>query len=265
MAFIVKENKLEWKYKLKVADQFMVLNKLLDDKRADSALSYINEIKLNDDLSASSVSVSEKLDLLKASLLNEISGPKQAYEFSSVSYYKSPSKKLKDAAVKYAGLAGIDTAGIVYKLLVKYRGKLDQATGFSLYKYGVEEKVTLADLKGKVILITYWYPGCGPCRAEFPHFENVLKEFNRDSVMYLGINAYPEQDKFVEDFMKFSGVSFIPLKINKNWDPGNLAAFSYPTNFLIDKEGRLAYSKFHISEKNENLLELMIKDLLVAK
>ena len=132
-------------------------------------------------------------------------------------------------------------------------------------EYGTSKKVRLSDYNGKVVLLTYWFPGCGPCRAEFPHFENVLKKFNKNEVVYLGINVFSDQDAFVLPFMSNTGYSFTPLKEGKNKDRGNLPAFAYPTNYLIDRKGKIAYTKFWTAKTTENRLEMMITDLLAEK
>jgi len=124
----------------------------------------------------------------------------------------------------------------------------------------------LADYKGKVVLLTYWFPGCGPCRGEFPHFESVLKKFNRNDVAYLGLNVEPLQDEAVVPFLKESGYTFTALHDSRKRVKGNLDDNnSEPTNFLIDQKGRIVFSKFRIDENNEKTLELMIKELLATK
>ena len=140
-----------------------------------------------------------------------------------------------------------------------------QATNFSLENYLSVGKTALSDYKGKIILLTYWFPGCGPCRAEFPHFESVLKSFNKNEVAYLGLNLEPSQDEAVLPFLKQTGYSFTPLHDDRGRQKGNLTADGAPTNYLIDQKGRIVFSGFRIDAENERTLELMIKETLAAK
>ena len=122
-------------------------------------------------------------------------------------------------------------------------------------------KTSLADFKGKIVLLTYWFPGCGPCRGEFPYFENVIKKFSKDKVSYIGINIVKEQDEYVVPFMKASTYSFTPLK-GENDKQGNLVAVGAPTNYLLDQDGRIMYKNFRVDGSNEEMLELMISELM---
>ncbi|MBK8607956.1 MAG: TlpA family protein disulfide reductase [Chitinophagaceae bacterium] len=141
-----------------------------------------------------------------------------------------------------------------------------QAPVFNLETYLTKGKSSLNDYKGKVVLLTYWFPGCGPCRGEFPHFENVVKNFKGKDFVYLGINILGDQDDYVVPFMKSSGYSFIPLKDNKDWQKGPLDnRGAAPVNFLIDQDGRIIFSNFRTDGSNEATLEMMIQSLLVKK
>jgi len=116
-----------------------------------------------------------------------------------------------------------------------------------------------------VVLLTYWFPGCGPCRVEFPHFEAVLKKFKTSDIAYLGLNLEPSQDEAVLPFLKESGYTFTALHDAWGRNKGNLPANGAPTNYLIDRKGRIIFSNFRIDTENEKTLELMIKEMLAAK
>src|SRR5690606_19483011 len=90
-----------------------------------------------------------------------------------------------------------------------------EAKPFSIDSFDSEKKITLEDLKGKITLLTFWYPACGPCRGEMPHFENAIKGFDREKFQYLGINIYREQDNLIKPFLDNTGFSFTPLGASK--------------------------------------------------
>ena len=121
--------------------------------------------------------------------------------------------------------------------------------------------MNLNDLKGKVVLLTFWFPGCGPCRGEFPHFQAVINEYKVQDVVYIGINVAPEQNEYVLPFMKNTKYSFIPLR-GTDSVMNDYKVQGEPTNFLIDKDGKIAYSDFSINANNQRTLELMISSLL---
>ncbi|MES2829369.1 MAG: redoxin domain-containing protein [Bacteroidota bacterium] len=260
----VVTNKLEWKHKVEVAEQFQQLEAMINAKKYIEAERLLKLIKLNDDFSMSYVKASDKIAAIKETILMGTGRGESILDTLIVKYKKSPSFKLRNQINRYAAQFGKDSVELYQAISASWLEKMKRATDFTLTSYS-GEKVALADLKGKVVLLTYWFPGCGPCRGEFPHFENVLQKFDKDRIVYLGINAVAEQDPYVIPFMKSTGFSFTPLKIDKDWDPGNLPAFGYPQNYLIDQQGMIIMSGFMINEDNEDMLELKIKAVLSAK
>src|SRR5262249_40325514 len=91
--------------------------------------------------------------------------------------------------------------------------------------------------RGKVVLVSFWYPYCGPCRGENPSLQKVLRKVGPDQFVILAVNVHPPEDEFVLPYLKGNRFDFVPLRGNeeleKEWDvPG------YPTSFLIDPQGR---------------------------
>ncbi|MGZ3929511.1 MAG: TlpA disulfide reductase family protein, partial [Mucilaginibacter sp.] len=123
-------------------------------------------------------------------------------------------------------------------------------------------KLNLKDLKGKVVLLTFWFPGCGPCRAEFPHFQAVINKFIGKDLVYIGINVSPLQDPYVVPFLQNTKYSFIPLRGTAEFARNNYGVEGEPENFLIDKDGKIIFKNFRIDNNNHRTLELMISSLL---
>ncbi|MBK7601449.1 MAG: TlpA family protein disulfide reductase [Acidobacteria bacterium] len=81
---------------------------------------------------------------------------------------------------------------------------------FSLKRYGDEKTISLADYRGKVVLLNFWYPFCGPCRGENPSLQKVLKRVGLDKFAILAVNVYPTEDRFVMPYDERQCLRFRP-------------------------------------------------------
>lgn len=257
----VKQLEKQWSALLLTARKVNEAKKLMDEKKGGAALEVLNTITLG-----KYSSIKKDLLLWKAQA-NDIAGHTDvAYDSLLRAFVKAPALKIKKQLVFYGNKIGKNNAAIEADIRTQLDAVTEPATTFSLKNYFTNANTSLEDYKGKVVLLTYWYPGCGPCRGEFPYFENVARKFKGQDFDYIGINIYPKQSDYVIPFVKGSGYSFTPLedvkdRVKGNLDNGGVA----PINFLIDKEGRLVFSNFRTDSNNEDELELMIRMLLEGK
>lgn len=96
--------------------------------------------------------------------------------------------------------------------------------------------VSLADHKGKVVLLRFWSTACKSCKEEMPKLETVYQELNPSGLVLLAINIKDSPEKIIE-FIDGMGLTF-PILIDENKSTAkNFKAYGVPTSFLIDKEG----------------------------
>jgi len=150
-----------------------------------------------------------------------------------------------------------------YDSLLAFKTKTPgPAPAFELGLYTSDKKARLEDFRGKVILLTFWFPGCIPCKAEMEYFQNVVNKYDKKDLVYLGINMVPYQDNKVLPFMERTKFSFIPLRATTEWAQEIYKVSAAPANFIIDKKGKIVYSDFVIGAGTEHILELMINSLM---
>ena len=254
------ENDSDWTIRKEVAESLIEANKLEQDQKYKEAMSKLGQVKL-----PRFNYIDDFITLKKASLQEKSGNVKAAYDSLSVKFAKLPTNALYSALESYGSTIGKSNAQISKDIEQIRTGTAVAAYPFELGLYTSNEKLNLNALKGKVILLTFWFPGCAPCREEFPHFQTVVNSFKGDSLVYLGINVSPSQDGYVLPFLKNNKYSFIPLHGNSTFAQQKYGVTGEPQNFLIDKDGKIIFDDFRIDNSNLRTLELMISSLLEQK
>jgi len=195
--------------------------------------------------------------------LQEKAGETEAgYRSLALAFAKNPTDQLDTAIELFGKKTGKDKVLVMNDIHRLRASTAVPAYPFELGLYTNNDKLNLNDLKGKVVLLTFWFPGCGPCREEFPHFQAVINKFKNNNIVYIGINVDPIQDPYVIPFMNNTKYSFIPLRGSSAFASKYYGVQGEPENFLIDKEGQIIFRDFRIDGENHRTLELMISSLL---
>ena len=137
------------------------------------------------------------------------------------------------------------------------------APAFTLPDYPNRRNVSLADYKGRVVLINFWYPSCGPCRGEFPTLQRVLDKYKDRGFVILSLNVLPEEKDFVMPYLTKNHFGFRPLETTTEWAEKTYGARGFPTNLLVDADGRIVFKPGIIrSPREQRTFELQIESLL---
>lgn len=253
-----KGNNAEWFTLYTSANDLIQVNKYVKANELEKAEQLISKIELPKELT-----YSRKLLVQKAELQNKVGKTREAYESLILQIAKTPdttAKKVLDKLGSELNKTPEQVQNEIWKLLEPLA---KPAADFELKTYLDQREVKLSELKGNVVLLTYWFPTCGICIREFPHFENVLKKIDHKDVIYLGLNISSRQSDQVVPFLKANPYTFIALDDTSPREKGNLDNRNLaPMNFLIDKEGQIVFSNFRIDATNEDELEQMIRILL---
>jgi thiol-disulfide isomerase/thioredoxin len=113
-----------------------------------------------------------------------------------------------------------------------------QAPDFSLSVIG-GPRVTLSSLRGKVVVLSFWFIGCPACRALKPHLNEFKARFaDRDDIVFLAVTADPEGR--VREYLKKEPFDY--LQGTDAADALGMFKFGgYPKNIVISKTGEIVY------------------------
>ncbi|QFT58950.1 Thiol:disulfide interchange protein TlpA [Sulfitobacter sp. THAF37] len=98
---------------------------------------------------------------------------------------------------------------------------------------------TLADYRGKYVLVNFWATWCAPCRKEMPQLDALQKEFGGEDFEVLTIATGRNSPDGITRFFEEAGVTSLP----RHQDPkqalaSQMGIFGLPITVLIDPEGR---------------------------
>jgi thiol-disulfide isomerase/thioredoxin len=251
----------EWDARLMLAQAYIEINQKMAAGKPGEALGLLDKLNTRDRFEAENTAM---LVGLKTRVLAEVGQAQEAYSTLLQRQAKWPQDETRTQLQTVGERMHKTTAQIHADLKAVLDSTAKPAPLFDLQRYTSNETVSLAKLRGKVVLVTFWFPGCGPCRVEMPHFETVLGRLQNKDLVYLGINGQRDQDAYVPSFMEKTRFSFIPLKGTEAViGPEGYKVRGYPTNLLIDRTGRIVYSNFKIDDAaDEQTLQRMIESLL---
>lgn len=118
-------------------------------------------------------------------------------------------------------------------------------------------KLKLSDLKGKVVLLDFWYRSCLPCIKAMPELAQLQREFKNDLVV-IGVNDRDEQDQ-VEDFLKYKKVNYPSTYKSELHISNSLKINAFPTTIIIDKNGNMVFMETGF---DKGKVKQKIKDLI---
>ena len=134
-----------------------------------------------------------------------------------------------------------------------------QATDFTLPTLDHKEQ-SLAEARGKVVILNFWASWCEPCKTEMPHFQTYYEQHQKD-VEILAVN-FTKKDQLtnVKKFIEQHQLTF-PILLDETGETSMMyGAFALPTTIIIDQEGNIAHEI--LGPLDEALLAEYIEPLL---
>lgn len=108
------------------------------------------------------------------------------------------------------------------------------------------KQVSLADFRGKVVVVNVWGSWCGPCRAEAPMLAQASRDLAEKGVVFLGIDSRDPSKDAAKAFVRRFDVPYPSLYDQQGSTllafRGTLTPNSVPSTVVVDPQGRVSGS-----------------------
>jgi peroxiredoxin len=143
--------------------------------------------------------------------------------------------------------------------------------------------ISLADLRGKVVIIDFWATWCGPCKVSFPGMQMAVTKYkDNPNVEFLFIDVSEVTDDYVDVVKKFiadNNYTFHVLFDDKNPKTGKLnktakiyGAPGIPAKYVIDKKGNIRFKSIgfggtieRLAKEVDYMIEFATKPITTTK
>lgn len=125
--------------------------------------------------------------------------------------------------------------------------------------------ISIAGLRGKVVMINFWATWCGPCKVEMPSMNRLYNDLKGRDFEILAISSDVQGEKVVKPFIaqgRFNFTVLIDSSFKVNSDYG---VTGIPTTFLVDKDGVITYKIFGPRDWNSPEARELIKRMMSSK
>lgn len=122
---------------------------------------------------------------------------------------------------------------------------------------------TLADYKGKVVILNIWATWCTPCRTEMPSMEALYREFAPLGLEIVAVSVDdPGTEPAIRQFVKEFGLTFQVLHDPKGETARRYQVTGYPESFIIGREGTIRRKVFAATDWSSSANRALVRELL---
>lgn len=125
---------------------------------------------------------------------------------------------------------------------------------------------SIADLKGKVVLVNFWATWCQPCRREMPRMQKEIWERYRNAPNFAMVAIAREQTSTeVEDFREQSGFTFPMAADPKRTEYKHFADAGIPRSYVVAANGKILFQTEGYCSGDFDQLEKTIEQAVLSK
>jgi thiol-disulfide isomerase/thioredoxin len=121
---------------------------------------------------------------------------------------------------------------------------------------------SLESLKGKIIVLNFWFTSCAPCIKEMPDLNKMKEKYQKEDVVFFAI-TYNKKD-LIRPFLERTKLDFIIIP-NDQATIDDFQIMFFPTNILINKEGKVEFINETFVSNGIEIIDEKIQKLLKSK
>lgn len=98
------------------------------------------------------------------------------------------------------------------------------------------DEIRLDQLKGKIVVLNFWFIGCKPCIAELPALNKLVEKYASEDIVFIAFST--DSDQAIKDKL-LPKYTFKYKLVSSKYDLSKLYCIvaGYPTNMVLDREG----------------------------
>jgi len=100
------------------------------------------------------------------------------------------------------------------------------------------QALSLADYRGKPVLLHFWATWCGVCKTEAPNISAVAED-----LPVLTVASHSGSDDEVRAYMREQGLSWPTLSDPRSEVARRFGVTAFPTTFVLDADGRIRHAE----------------------
>lgn len=98
------------------------------------------------------------------------------------------------------------------------------------------QRIRLADLRGKVVIVDFWASWCEPCREEMPVLERLYRRYGDRGLVVIGVSV-DRTERNARGFLRRTPVSFPIIHDGGHGIANRYSPPRMPSSYIIDKRG----------------------------
>ncbi len=122
------------------------------------------------------------------------------------------------------------------------------------------KRVSLREMKGKVIFMNVWATWCPPCIAEMPGIQKLYDQTKADNIAFVMISVDKDSQK-AQKFIQRKGYTFPVYQLADGSIPAMYASESIPATFVISAGGKLVLRHEGMADYNSENFRNYLKSL----